>query len=115
FQPQATADILTELEGYADRGIVPVPGIGATYEHVDLVTSGQASPFSAEHYGGDAETALKVRQALLKTVPRQEIVDRLIKPIDPEAEVRNSFVVDPGTPWYDDMVAQNGSADYAET
>src|SRR5690606_37068603 len=49
FQPQATADLLTELEGYADRGIVPVPGTSAVYEHVDFVTSGQASPFSAEH------------------------------------------------------------------
>ncbi|HUF99801.1 MAG TPA: ABC transporter substrate-binding protein [Ilumatobacter sp.] len=114
FQPQATADLLTELEGYADRGIVPVPGIGATYEHVDLVHTGTVSPFSAERYDGDAETALLVRQALLKTVPRQDIIDRLIAPIDAAAQVRNSFIVDPGTPWYEDMVAQNGSADYAE-
>jgi peptide/nickel transport system substrate-binding protein len=115
FQPQATADLKTELEGYADRGIIPVPAIGATYEHVDLVHSGQASPFSPEHYGGDAEIAKKVRQAMLLTIPRQEIIDRLIKPLDPDAEVRNSFTVDPGTPWYDDMVASNGSDFYAET
>lgn len=114
FQPQATADLLTELEGYADRGIVPVAGTGATYEHVDLVHTGQASPFSADHYGGDEEVAKMVRQALLLSIPRQEIIDRLIAPIDPEAEVRNSFTVDPGTPWYEDMVAANGSDAYAE-
>ncbi len=114
IQPQATADVLTELEGYADRGIVPVPGFGATYEHVDFVQTGQASPFSPDFHGGDAEKAKAVRQALLLTVPRQEIIDRLIAPIDPNAEVRNSFTVDPGTPWYEDMVAQNGSDFYAE-
>src|SRR5262249_44027911 len=37
-----------------------------------------------------------------------------IKPLNPEAEVRNSFTVDPGTPWYEDMVAGNGSDFYAE-
>ena len=113
IQPQATADVLTELEGYADRGIVPVPGFGATYEHVDFAISNNG-PFDPASYGGDAEVAKAVRQALLKTIPRQEIVDRLIVPIDPEAEVRNSFTVDPGTPWYEDMVANNGSAEYAE-
>jgi peptide/nickel transport system substrate-binding protein len=114
IQPQATADVLTELEGYADRGIVPVPGLGATYEHVDFVHSGQASPFSPEYHGGDAEKARMVREAMLLAIPRQEIVDRLIKPIDPEAEVRNSFTIDPSAPWYEDMVANNGSDAYAE-
>ena len=114
IQPQATADVLTELEGYADRGIVPVPGLGATYEHVDFVHTGNTSPFSPEFHGGDAEKAKLVRQAMLLTIPRQEIVDRLIKPIDPEAEVRDSFTIDPSAPWYEDMVANNGSDAYAE-
>jgi peptide/nickel transport system substrate-binding protein len=114
FQPQATADLLTELEGYADRGIVPVPGLGATYEHVDFVHTGQASPFSPDFHGGDAEKARMVREAMMLALPRQEIVDRLIKPIDPEAEVRDSFTIDPSAPWYADMVAQNGSDAYAE-
>lgn len=113
IQPQATADVLTELEGYADRGIVPVPGFGATYEHVDFAIANNG-PFDPATYGGDADVAKAVRQALLMTIPRQEIVDRLIVPIDPNAEVRNSFTVDPGTPWYEDMVAANGSDAYAE-
>ena len=114
FQPQATADIRTELEGYADRGIVATSGTGATYEHVDFVQTGQASPFSPEAYGGDAETAKLVRQAMLYAIPREEIVERLIKPISPDAEVRNSFTIDPNAPWYADMVAGNGSDVYAE-
>ena len=49
-------------------------------------------------YGGDAKKALLVRQAFLHGVPRQEIVDKLIKPINPDAEVRNSFLKTRGHP-----------------
>ena len=37
IQPQATADILTQLEALADRGVEVETGNGGTYEHVDLV------------------------------------------------------------------------------
>ena len=36
IQPQATADILTQLEGIADRGVEVIQDDGATYEHIDL-------------------------------------------------------------------------------
>src|SRR5690606_32103290 len=55
--------------------------------------------------------ALKVRQAFLKLIPRQEIVDKLIKPLNPEAEVRQSYNVVPGSPMYDGVVAANGQAE----
>ena len=114
FQPQATADLVTELEGYADRGVVASAGVTAVYEHVDFAVTNNG-PFDPNSYGGDAEVAKKVRQALMHAIPRQEIIDRLIKPIDPEAQIRNSFTIDPGAPWYEDMVANNGSDVYAET
>ena len=112
MQPQATADVLDQLAAVADRGIEAIQGIGAVYEHVDLVVS-NGGPFDPATYGGDAETAKKVRQAFLKTIPRQDIIDRLIKPLNPSAEVRNSFTQIPGSPPYADMVAQNGSDQYA--
>jgi len=56
-----------------------------------------------------------VRQAFLHGFPRQEIVDKLIKPINPDAEVRNSFLRVPGFPGYDEVVAQNGSSEYGTT
>ena len=37
-----------------------------------------------------------MRQAFLKTIPRQEIVDRLIVPLNPDAELRDSFTTVPG-------------------
>ena len=55
-----------------------------------------------------------MRQAFLKTIPRQEIIDRLIVPLNPTPTLRNSFTAVPGAPGYDDLVASNGSADYAE-
>jgi len=53
-----------------------------------------------------------VRQAFLQTIPRQSIVDTLIKPLNPEAVLRQSYTMFPGQPGYDDMIAQNGSDFY---
>ncbi len=80
---------------------------------MDLVQNNRG-PFDPATYGGDAEKALKVRQAFLHGLPRQEVVDKLIKPINPDAEVRNSFLERPGPPGYDEIVAQNGSSEYAQ-
>ncbi|MCB0967670.1 MAG: hypothetical protein KDB37_12610, partial [Ilumatobacter sp.] len=113
IQPQATADILTQLEGYADRGIEVVTGDTGTYEHVDLVFN-NGGPFDPATYGGDEATALAVRQALLKTLPRQDIVERLITPLNPEATTRDSFSATIGSPPYENLAANNGLADYAE-
>ena len=107
ISPQATADIYLAVTGLANRGIEVKPGFEGTYEHVDLVFA-NGGPFDPATYGGDTEKALKVRQAFLKTIPRQDIVDRLIKPINPESTVRNSYTTVPGSPRYDTIVEQNG-------
>ena len=49
-------------------------------------SSNNGGPFDPAAYGGDEATALAVRQAFLKTIPRQEIVDRLIVPLNPDAD-----------------------------
>ena len=36
IQPQATSDLLTQVEALADRGVEVTTGDGATFEHVDL-------------------------------------------------------------------------------
>jgi len=107
IQPQATADILTQLEALADRGVEVLGGDGATYEHIDLVFD-NGGPFDPATYGGDEATALAVRRAFLKTVPRQEIVDRIIVPLNPDAEVRNTYDVVPGSPDYETVVEGSG-------
>jgi peptide/nickel transport system substrate-binding protein len=114
IQPQATADILTQLDAIADRGIEVIQDDGATYEHVDLAQN-NGGPFDPAAYGGDAATALAVRKAFLHALPRQDIVDRLIIPLNPDAIVRNAQVAVPGEEFYEELVANNGSDEYAET
>ena len=112
IQPQSTADILTTVTGLADRGVEVITGDTGTYEHVDLIFN-NGGPFDPATYGGDEEKALKVRQAFLKTIPRQDIVDRLIKPLNPNAALRESFTTVVGAPAYDEIAAENGSSEYA--
>ena len=113
IQPQATADILTQLEGVADRGVEVLQGDSGVYEHLDLAFT-NGGPFDPATYGGDEATARAVRQAFLLAVPRADIVERLIVPLNENAEVRNSLIQVPGSPLYDEAVANNGSDFYAE-
>jgi peptide/nickel transport system substrate-binding protein len=76
------------------------------------VTNG--GPFDAKSYGGDAAKAKKVRQAFLKTIPRQEIVDKLIKPLQDDAVIRESNVFVPGSEGYKASEEVNGYSAYDE-
>ncbi len=104
-QPQSTADILQQMQ--ALDNVEVLTATGGTYEHVDLVFN-NGGPFDPATYGGDAEKAKKVRQAFLHVIPRQRIIDNIIKPLNPEAEVRNTFNVVPGSPEYDATAEANG-------
>jgi peptide/nickel transport system substrate-binding protein len=112
ISPQVTTDVVKAAEKIKDVDIKA--GTEASFEHIDL-TFNNKGPFDPATYGGDAAKALLVRKAFLSGVPRQEIVEKLIKPINPDAEVRNSITKTAGTPGYDEIVAQNGSSEYAET
>jgi peptide/nickel transport system substrate-binding protein len=111
FSPQVTTDVVEAAEKVDNVEIET--GVEGTYEHMDLVMNNKG-PFDPASYGGDANKAKLVRQAFLHAVPRQEVVDKLIKPINPDAQVRNSFMKTEGTPGYDEIVAQNGSSEFAE-
>lgn len=110
IEPQATEDVLKGVTALEGQGIVTQSGDGGTYEHVDLVFD-NGGPFDPKTYGGDEEKAKAVRTAFLKSIPRQEIVDRLIVPLNPNATPRNSFSTVPGAPGYDEIVAESGIED----
>jgi peptide/nickel transport system substrate-binding protein len=100
INPQAGGDTLTLLEGL--EGIQILTGDQLSYDHVDL-----------SFRGVFADPA--VREAFMKTIPRQQIVDTVIKPINPDAEVLNSQIylssqVEP----YAKAIAENGSDAYAD-
>ena len=108
---QPTPDVLALVQALTNGEYQT--GDEATYEHVDL-TFDNGGPFDPAAYGGDAEKARKVRQAFLLTIPRQQIIDNLIKPLNPNAEVRNSFLTIPGSPSYEKIAPNNGSSEYAD-
>ncbi|MCQ9385409.1 ABC transporter family substrate-binding protein [Brevibacterium moorei] len=108
IDPQPTADIRKSLD--ALDGVTTQNGLDGTYEHLDTVFDNKG-PFDPASYGGDKEKAKKVRQAFLMSVPRQKIVDDIIKPLNPDATTRDSFTQVPGSPAYDTIVAQNGLKD----
>ncbi|WP_232466131.1 ABC transporter family substrate-binding protein [Diaminobutyricimonas sp. LJ205] len=104
ISPQATTDVVKALEPIDDIEILT--GLEGTYEHVDL----QFDQSKSGHFDDP-----KIREAFLKTIPRQQILDTLIKPIiGDDATLRDSQIFVPGAEGYDESVANNGSAAYAE-
>ena len=102
---QPTVDLLQQLEGMS--GVEHASSLEGVYEHLDLqVTNGGV--FDPASHGGDAEKAKLIRQAFLLTIPRQEIVDKLIVPLSADAEVRESNVFLPGTDGYNTAVGETG-------
>lgn len=105
ISPQVTEDAYKAAKALTNA--TTITGIEGSYEHIDLsVASGGA--FDPKTYGGDAAKALKVKQAFLHVVPRQKIVDTLVKPVNPDAAVRNSFNAVPGAPDYEAVSSANG-------
>ena len=99
--PQASADTLSALE--AIDTATTIVGDQFSYDHLDLTFN--EGPF----------TDPKVREAFLKTIPRQQILDAIVTPINPEAKILDSqiFVPTQGDS-YTNSAAGNGSSDYAE-
>lgn len=109
--PQSTADVLKAVQ--AIDGVEVQTGDASTYEHVDL-TFNNNGPFDPKQYGGDAEKAKQVRQAFMKVLPRQKIVDTIIKPLSENPQSRDSFTLVPGSPTYDETIQDTGlKAGYA--
>ena len=98
--PQASIDTVSQLEALS--GVVTETQPDQAYDHLDLNMK-EGSPFADEN----------VRKAFLLTVPRQDIVDKLIKPMDADAEVLNSqLYVSSDTENYSSTVETNNSSEY---
>jgi peptide/nickel transport system substrate-binding protein len=83
-----------------------VAGTDSRVEHLDLqFADGRSNVF------GDP----RVREAFLRVVPRQQILDELVIPVQPDAVLLDSFLLRPGADGYADAIADNGSAEYATT
>ncbi|WP_380166077.1 ABC transporter substrate-binding protein [Jannaschia sp. R86511] len=96
MDPQPSPDLLAQLEAIGDS-ISFEPQDQFTYEHWDFNFDG---PF--------ADPAL--REAFALCIPRQQMIDSLIAPLNPEAEVLNARFVFPFEPQYQEVV----EASYAD-
>ena len=108
---QASAESVAALTALS--GVTVTASVESTFEHVDL-TFDNHGPFDAASYGGDRQRALAVRQAFLATIPRQQILDTVVHPVDASAALDNSQTFLPGAPGYASSVANNGSARYSK-
>ncbi|MBB4070805.1 ABC transporter family substrate-binding protein [Canibacter oris] len=102
IQPQATVDTLNQLQGMGDSVVIhQFPTM--TYEHLDY------------NFGGGVFAASpELREAFAYCVPRQQIVDNLIKPINPEAAVLNAREFFNFQPEYKDVVDYSYDGRYDE-
>ncbi|QDO88888.1 ABC transporter family substrate-binding protein [Ornithinimicrobium ciconiae] len=98
IEPQATVDTVQQLEALGDTITIDT-GDTMTFEHLDY-NFAEGSPF-AEDAGG-----LAAREAFAYCVPRQQIVDNLLKPITDEAVVMNSREVFPFQEGYEEHVGK---------
>lgn len=101
--PQATVDTLAQLEEIGDSITVHQRDT-LTWEHLDFNFI-EGSLFA---------DSLELRQAFAMCVPRQQIVDTLIKPLNPEAVVMNAREVFPFQETYDEVVEASYDGRYDE-
>lgn len=97
--PQASADTVSQLKALSSQGVSMDQGAQLSYDHLDLNYSG---PLKDKN----------VREAFMKTVPRTDIVNKIIQPLDPNAKPLDSQLFVPAQAKYADSAKGNGSSDY---
>jgi peptide/nickel transport system substrate-binding protein len=100
IEPQPNPDTNAALTALGDT-VKADYGSQFTYEHMDLSVK---NAFANE----------KLREALFKCAPRQQIVDNLIVPSNPDAKLLNSLMLMDFQPGYSDIAAASGFEAYAE-
>jgi peptide/nickel transport system substrate-binding protein len=106
--PQATAALVAALKKQRNTKVY---GYGAAdFEHFDVFLDGPAFKGMSDAKKRD------LRKAILLTIPREEMVAKLIKPINPAAKTLDS--ISPylnSSPYHNKMAAANGIAPYKQS
>lgn len=98
MDPQPQVDLINQLKGL---------GAQANYKTADQYTY--------EHFDVNYARAFKdpkVREAFAKCIPRQQILDNLIKPVNPDAQLLQSRFVFPFQPDYSAYIEGIGAEPY---
>jgi len=114
YQGQPTADSVNLLKAIPTAKVIG--GDQAVYEHIDLRVDNAAG--SSDNYTGPFkgmdQRAVDLRTAFLMAYPRDEIVDKLIKPINDKAVRMDSLLVFPSEPGYADIIKNSGVSKYTK-
>jgi peptide/nickel transport system substrate-binding protein len=111
YSGQPTADSVAALKKLTNVNVLG--GINACYEHWD--TRVNAAAGQDEYKGlfkGHGGKGADMRKAFLLAIPRTEINEKLIAPINPAYATLGSTFISPGVEGYDRLVANNGSNYY---
>lgn len=98
INPQSSADTIKSLE--ALKNVTTLTGNQFSYDHLDL-------SFNTPVFKDP-----DVRKAFLMTIPRQQILDAIVTPQNPDATLDDSQLFFPGTDAYDQSVKVNGASAY---
>ncbi len=114
YAGQATADGVAKLK--AIKGVNVVGKEEVAYEHWDLHydTVPGEDPYTGIFSVKDGAKSLALRRAFLLGLPREEILSKLIAPINGVTKPIRSTWLAPGSAAYDKLVASNGSSYYVE-
>ena len=115
YAGQPTADAVAQLKAMAPA-VKVIGGDQAIYEHLDLRVGsayGTQDPYTGP-FAGMSQKAKDLRTAFLLSYPREEIIEKIIKPINPTSQLMNSLMVFNSEPAYKGIIAKSGVSKYTE-
>lgn len=112
YAGQATADGVAKLK--AIKGVNVVGKEEVAYEHWDLRYDAVAGedPYNGLFSVKDGQKSQDLRTAFLLALPREEIMAKLIAPINGVTKPIQSTWVSPGSDLYNKVISTNGSSFY---
>jgi peptide/nickel transport system substrate-binding protein len=109
YAGQPTADAVAQLKAMAPA-VKVIGGDQAVYEHIDLRVGpayGTTAPYTGP-FAGMSQQAKDLRTAFLLAYPREEIIEKIVKPINAKSELMNSLMVFNAEPSYKAITAKSG-------
>jgi len=109
YAGQPTADAVAQLKAMAPA-VKVIGGDQAVYEHIDLRVGpayGTTAPYTGP-FAGMSQQAKDLRTAFLLAYPREEIIEKIVKPINAASELMNSLMVFNAEPSYKAITAKSG-------
>jgi peptide/nickel transport system substrate-binding protein len=113
YAGQPTADAVALLKAMAPA-VKVIGGDQAVYEHLDIRVGpayGTTAPYTGP-FAGMSQKAKDLRTAFLLSYPREEIMAKVIKPINASSELMNSLMVFNSEPTYKAITAKSGVAKF---